>query len=202
MAIAKGVSKFKTLTLEQQYASMQRCPLSSHGQGEFKRNCFYWEFTAQPTPLSKSYLVLLVFHIDNYSPDVYVLDKDVWQVSKTRLIPHLYDYKRIKLCLYYPSYKDWDQSMPLNTTFVPWIYLWLYYYEEWLYSDDWKGGGIHPQSKELEKVTDKKVSPLKKFRKQKVKKQTKAEKAQKVIFSIYEQRKKAYQEREGLMCTI
>lgn len=199
MSVSKGVSKFNKLTLEQQYTSMQNCPLSSHGQGAFKRNCFYWEFTAQPTPLSKAYLVLLVFHIDNYSPDVFVLDKDVWDVSKKRSIPHLYDFKRIKLCLYYPSYKDWDQSMPLSSTFIPWIYLWLYYYEEWLYSREWKGGGIHPETKEPEETSDKKISPLKKFRKPKVKKPSKADKAQQVIFSIYEQRKKAYIEREGLL---
>jgi hypothetical protein len=22
--------------------------------------------------------------------------------------------------------------------------LWLFYFEEWLWSDDWKGGGMHP----------------------------------------------------------
>jgi hypothetical protein len=27
---------------------------------------------------------------------------------------------------------------------VPWTALWLFYFEEWLTSDDWKGGGIHP----------------------------------------------------------
>ena len=26
-------------------------------------------------------------------------------------------------------------------TIVPWTALWLFYFEEWLTSDDWKGGG-------------------------------------------------------------
>lgn len=33
--------------------------------------------------------------------------------------------------------------MPLDETVVPWAALWLYYFEEWLVSDDWKGGGKH-----------------------------------------------------------
>lgn len=27
---------------------------------------------------------------------------------------------------------------------LPWTHLWLVYFEEWLSSDDWKGGGRHP----------------------------------------------------------
>ena len=34
--------------------------------------------------------------------------------------------------------------MPLDETVVPWAALWLFYFEEWLVSDKWKGGGAHP----------------------------------------------------------
>jgi hypothetical protein len=27
---------------------------------------------------------------------------------------------------------------------VPWTALWLFYFEEWLVSNEWKGGGEHP----------------------------------------------------------
>ena len=198
MSLAKGVSKFKTLTFEQQYNSIKNCPLSSDGKGSFTRDCFYWEFTAQPTPLSKTYLVLLIFHIDNHSPDVFILDQDVWDISKKKSIPHLYDSKRVKLCLYYPAYKDWDRAMPLNTTFVPWTYLWLYYYEEWLFSSEWKGGGEHPSSKSPDENEKKQMSIFNKFRKQKVKKISKEDKAKQIIYSIYEQRRQAYIKCEGV----
>jgi hypothetical protein len=33
----------------------------------------------------------------------------------------------------------------LDQTVVPWASLWLFYFEEWLASDVWKGGGIHPE---------------------------------------------------------
>jgi hypothetical protein len=36
--------------------------------------------------------------------------------------------------------------MRLDHTIVPWTALWLFYFEEWLISNDWKGGGVHPSS--------------------------------------------------------
>jgi hypothetical protein len=32
----------------------------------------------------------------------------------------------------------------IDQTIVPWAALWLFYFEEWLSSDQWKGGGEHP----------------------------------------------------------
>ena len=34
--------------------------------------------------------------------------------------------------------------MRIDQTIVPWTALWLFYFEEWLFSDEWKGGGEHP----------------------------------------------------------
>lgn len=36
--------------------------------------------------------------------------------------------------------------MRLDQTIVPWTMLWLFYFEEWLASGDWKGGGMHPEA--------------------------------------------------------
>ena len=35
--------------------------------------------------------------------------------------------------------------MSISGTIVPWTILWLFYFEEWLMSDEWKGGGVHPR---------------------------------------------------------
>lgn len=190
MTFAKGLSKIKKLTLEQQYNSIKNCPFSSNGKGSFMRDYFYWEFIAQPTPLSKTYLVLLIFHIDNRSPDVFILDQNVWDISKKKSIPHLYDPENIKLCLYYPKYKDWDQTMPLNTTFVPWIYLWLYYYEEWLFSNEWKGGGEHSKSLKEEENENIKNTPKQLIIEQRKKK--KQDSIKNIINKIYLNRKNIY----------
>ncbi len=34
--------------------------------------------------------------------------------------------------------------MRISETIVPWVNLWLFFFEEWLISNDWKGGGVHP----------------------------------------------------------
>jgi hypothetical protein len=39
--------------------------------------------------------------------------------------------------------------MRIDNTIVPWAILWLFYFEEWLWSDEWKGGGEHPVVSDL-----------------------------------------------------
>jgi hypothetical protein len=36
--------------------------------------------------------------------------------------------------------------MLLATTTVPWALLWLFYFESWLVTGAWDGGGIHPET--------------------------------------------------------
>ena len=50
---------------------------------------------------------------------------------------------RARLCLYLPKTGEWHDRRLLSGTIVPWSILWLLYFEEWLASDDWKGGGAH-----------------------------------------------------------
>lgn len=187
--LAKGVSKYHQVSLLQQFNNLKYCSLSKNGFGKFTKNCFYWEFEATPSEFSKKYRVLIIYHIDNYSPKVYVLDKDIWKISKSRKIPHLYDSQKIKLCLYYPNYKEWSSKMPLCNTIVAWSYLWLYFYEEWLYSNDWKGGGKHPEPKDND-IDDDPISFKKTVSRDRKKK--KKDTVSKAINNIYQSRKKAY----------
>ena len=53
----------------------------------------------------------------------------------------------MRLCLYLPASGEWDNTMLLDQTIVPWTYLWLAYFEEWLWSDGWKGKGRHPDDR-------------------------------------------------------
>lgn len=60
-----------------------------------------------------------------------------------RDLPHIY-HNPDRLCLYLPGTVQWDASKRLDLTIIPWTHLWLIYFEEWIVSDDWKGGGKHP----------------------------------------------------------
>jgi len=184
--LAKQVSKYQNLSIVEMYNSIAMCNYSKHGYGHLGRNSFYWVYDAQPSVLSDVYRILVVYHKDYYSPSVYILSDDMSQLSKA---PHLYDRDKIKLCLYYPKgNQEWTKRDSLCNTIVAWTNLWLYYYEEWLYSGKWKGGGIHPPPK-VEEVEEKKLSPLKRIRGNKNNRNNKNRRALNYINRIYKNQK-------------
>ena len=60
--------------------------------------------------------------------------------------PHNYDIdienKMVRICLY--RYSEFTSSKLLANTIVPWTIEWLYFYELWLTTGEWLGGGEHP----------------------------------------------------------
>ena len=62
-----------------------------------------------------------------------------------RPIPHHYvnkdDPELPLLCLFDPDAAEWDPSMSIATTIVPWTIDWLACYEGWLATGEWTGGG-------------------------------------------------------------
>jgi hypothetical protein len=102
-----------------------------------------WDFQFSPSPLSNLYKVRINYNILQ-KPNVYVITPLTLAKGKTEL-PHVYDTTKQRLCLYYPDGREWNSSMHLAKTVVPWIYDWLYHYEFWLGSGEWLGGGIHNQ---------------------------------------------------------
>jgi hypothetical protein len=134
------------------YAGLKLCPLSSNGSGEFFKNYFYWEFNLKPSPFGQIYRILIIWDFKFVAPKVYILDKKLHNIGENRIIPHLYCREKIQLCLFYPRYKEFNELMSLCDTIIPWTRLWLQYYEEWLYSDDWKGGDApHPINSNVER---------------------------------------------------
>lgn len=47
--------------------------------------------------------------------------------------------------LYDPAKDEWDHSMLISETIVPWTLDWLACYELWLMTGRWTGGGRHPE---------------------------------------------------------
>jgi hypothetical protein len=54
-------------------------------------------------------------------------------------IPHTYAGDRP--CLFR---RDFRPESRLATTIVPWLMYWLFFYESWLVTGEWQGGGDHP----------------------------------------------------------
>lgn len=136
-------SKFrnKKINLSVQLLHLKRLFPQSHVH--IQRNCLTWEHKIVPSRLSQSYTVRLTYKLAK-SPRVNILEPELIAPEGKKL-PHTYPGKR--LCLYYPGIGDWRGDMLLAETIVPWISEWLYFYEIWIVSGEWYGGGIHPRRK-------------------------------------------------------
>lgn len=129
------------LTPSQQYVFLRANPICA-GVGQITPTGLSWEYKVRPTALSREYLIRIAFERD-LVPSVFVCEPDIEILAKDRKVPHVYR-NPLSLCLYLPRAKEWGGWMRIDQTFVPWTAVWLYYFEEWLESDDWKGGGEHP----------------------------------------------------------
>jgi len=130
----------RALTAAQQFVNLRGNPVC-RGDGILQAGRFTWRYSATPSPLSRDYDIRIEF---NGWPEIFVECPDLHVLAGGRRIPHLYEQKPPRLCLYLPKTYEWQSWMRLDQTVVPWATLWLFYFEEWLESDDWKGGGMHP----------------------------------------------------------
>lgn len=95
-----------------------------------------WQGTIRPTDVSETYATTLTYRLHR-RPRVHVggLVK-----RGDEAIPHLH--RDGSLCLHLPN--EWNASMIIAETIVPWAALWLYHYEVWHATAQWQGGGVHP----------------------------------------------------------
>lgn len=101
-----------------------------------------WIGNVKPLPLSDAYTVQVRYETGK-SPKVSVLSPPLLTRKSGQRIPHTY--KGDALCLYLPRGREWHPNKFIAETIIPWISLWLLYYEGWLATGDWFGGGIHPE---------------------------------------------------------
>lgn len=139
----------KPLTAGQQLIGLQKNPICD-GEGLRRPGGFSWRYRASPSPIGREYDIRIEFQ-QGHPPDVFVDSPDLHDMSAGRRLPHVYSQSPVQLCLYFPRYEEWQPWMRLDQTIVPWVTLWLFYFEEWLVSDDWKGGGKHVDVSESRK---------------------------------------------------
>lgn len=104
-------------------------------------------FKVSPTPFSRIYRCLLRLYPVRF-PELFVMDPDPKTLAMGRTPPHTYPHvgAGTKLCLWLPKAREWSPQMRLDETYLPWAAEWLDYFEEWLITDKWAGGGVHPDA--------------------------------------------------------
>jgi len=118
-------------------------------------------FKVAPTPLSRVYRCSLKLYPARF-PELFVMDPDPKGVAGGRVLPHTYphDGAGTKLCLWLPKAHEWSAQMRLDETYLPWAAEWLDYFEEWLITDEWTGGGAHPERKPRRWTRPRAVRPM------------------------------------------
>ena len=132
----------KPLSAAQQLLSL-KAGNRGEGTGILKRDKLTWDFDACPTPLSRTYNARICYRAGQ-PPVVFVRKPHLPTLAGGRRLPHVYQQDPTRLCLYLPDSGEWSPTMRISETFVPWTVLWLFYFEEWLATNEWKGGGVHP----------------------------------------------------------
>ncbi len=103
-------------------------------------------FDIKPGTFGRTYRCLLKATPDGKFPTLLVLEPNLSQLAGGKKLPHIYPHsgRGTELCLWFPKSRDWTPQMKFAETHIPWAAEWLYYFEVWLATGVWEGGGVHP----------------------------------------------------------
>jgi len=93
----------------------------------------HWTGRLQPSELCRRYTVEIDYKRGHY-PKVRVLAPEL-KADDAGFLPHTYN--DLSLCLHDAG--QWDESMLIVDTIVPWAAEWLLHYEVWLATNEWFG---------------------------------------------------------------
>lgn len=108
---------------------------------------FEWIGFVRPNDLCETYKIRVTYTL-GHCPDVEVIEPKLVPRDGCDNIPHMFDQER--LCLFRARNKYWNAGMLISETIIHWARLWLYYYEIWHATGEWKGGGEHITGREFE----------------------------------------------------
>lgn len=77
----------------------------------------------------------------NDRPFIKIVEPILEKYERADKLPHVYSVD--DLCLYFPHYNEFTHRELITETVLPWIALWIYYYEQWTENGKWLGSGLH-----------------------------------------------------------
>lgn len=127
--------KVKNINLTVQTNNLKK--LFPNSKFKSSHSCLIWIVELTPSEMSKTYEVRLTYKLGE-KPVVEVINPKLI-IPEGKSLPHVFSGN--KLCLYLAD--EWRGDMLISNTIVPWISEWLLYYEIWLTTGEWLGGGVH-----------------------------------------------------------
>ncbi len=132
-------------TLSQQIEAMAVAwPMFRVGRRDRIARSVVWSGTVKPQ--FTSYRVEIRYEVGNF-PQVRVLSPELERLpgNEEGSLPHVYGPSSDpRLCLFDPENDEWNSTMLIADTIIPWTIEWLTFYEFWLMTGVWSGGGRHP----------------------------------------------------------
>ena len=106
-------------------------------------NRIIWTGNLQPTARSACYRVEITYVVPR-RPEIRVLEPELHKREGSERLPHVFPGDL--LCVHEAC--DWNATMMIAATIIPWLCSWLYFYEVWLDTGYWEGEGTHPEWRE------------------------------------------------------
>jgi hypothetical protein len=107
-----------------------------HARAQVRDGRLRCSVTLQPSPICQVYTVEVTYR-HRSRPRVMVTDPELKLHPRATALPHVY--RGGDLCLHLPG--EWNDSMLLARTILPWTSEWLLHYELWLITGRWAGSG-------------------------------------------------------------
>jgi hypothetical protein len=115
---------------------------------QIKNNKLVWNGNLRPSALSRWYQIKIIYHDYSLRPKV-ILYGDIPGITRSDF-PHHFSIDRekntVELCLHMPYEFDGREQI-IADLIIPWTQEWLYFYEIWLATGKWCGGGHSPSNK-------------------------------------------------------
>ena len=109
-------------------------------------NPYVWEGSVQP--IGGATYRIRIKYLHGRRPVVDVIEPKLVTREEGVRIPHTF--LTGSICLH--LIEEWDSSLFIHETIVPWTCLWLYYYEVWHATGEWLGGGHVPSKDDDEEA--------------------------------------------------
>ncbi len=136
--------KGRLLSIEEQIDGMRRLwpafPVSS-----IRRDAGSARWIGKIQPQFTAFIIEIRYRVGG-SPEVRVVEPELVRLAGNSEgeLPHVYPpANNPTLCLFDPQADQWDGSMLIAETIVPWALDWIGCYEFWLMTGRWTGGGRH-----------------------------------------------------------
>ena len=132
--------KAPSINIARQLIELRR--LYQDGSGRIDGDHLVWQGQLKPSFFSREYIAEVEYQEGTF-PIARILEPSIRKLAGDRKPPHVFNGVGDPLCLFYAPAREWNASMLIARTIVPWTCEWLFHFEAWLFTGEWDGGGVH-----------------------------------------------------------